>query len=319
VNKARSWLYAAPLFTPQELYFMRRLLLIATAVALIQAAPAFAQSGAENPVVAKVNGAEIHRADVEAAYQSLPDEYRQMPLDALFDPLLQRVIDTRLLADLAAKQGLPEQPEVQAALERAREGALRDQVIMRALEKGTNEAALRAAYDEAKKAPDFTVEEVHARHILLDNEADARAVIAELGNGGDFTALAKAKSKDPSAAQNSGDLGFFRREAMVPEFSAAAFAMEPGTWSKEPVKSQFGWHVILVEEKRSSEPTFEEREDALKEELSRQIVTALLEDARQGADVQRFNIDGSPAAPEAATPESGAAEPAAPEAAPQAQ
>jgi peptidyl-prolyl cis-trans isomerase C len=223
-----------------------------------------------------------------------------MPLDALFEPLLQRVIDTRLLADVAVEQGLPEQPEVQAALERARESALRDQVIQRALAAGTDEAALRAAYDDAKQSPEFSVEEVHARHILLDNEADARAVIAELEKGGDFTALAKAKSKDPSAAQNSGDLGFFQREAMVPEFSAAAFEMEPGSWSKEPVKSQFGWHVILVEEKRTSEPTFEEKQAELKDELSRQIVTLLLEGAREGATIERFNIDGTPMAPEPA-------------------
>jgi peptidyl-prolyl cis-trans isomerase C len=141
-------------------------------------------------------------------------------------------------------------------------------------------------------------------------------VIVELDKGGDFTALAKAKSKDPSAAQNSGDLGFFRREAMVPEFSAAAFDMAPGSWSKEPVKSQFGWHVILVEEKRSSEPTFEEKQAELKDELSRQIVTALLEGAREGATIERFNLDGSPAtaAPEAPAgePEAPAAEQAAP-------
>jgi peptidyl-prolyl cis-trans isomerase C len=288
---------------------MRRFLLVATAVALIQAAPAIAQSDADNPVVAKVNGAEIHRSELEQAYQSLPDEYRQMPLDALYDPLLQRVIDTRLLADVAIKEGLPEQPAVKAALDRAREGALRDLVIQRALAAGTNEEALRKAYDAAKSAPEFKVEEVHARHILLDNEADAKAVIVELDKGGDFTALAKAKSKDPSAAQNSGDLGFFRREAMVPEFSAAAFDMAPGTWSKEPVKSQFGWHVILVEEKRASEPTFEEKEAELKDELSRQIVTALLDGAREGATIERFNLDGSPAT---AAPEAPAAEPEAP-------
>ena len=153
--------------------------------------------------------------------------------------------------------------------------------------------------EKAKQQPDFVVEEVHARHVLLDSEADARAVIAELDKGGSFAEIAKARSKDPSAAQNEGDLGYFTHEAMVPEFSTAAFAMPKGSWSKDPVQSQFGWHVILVEDKRTTTPTFAEKEPQLREEVSRQILTSLLDDARGGAQIERFNIDGTPRPPEA--------------------
>ncbi len=280
---------------------MRRLLLTATAVALCLAAPLAGARAADaaDPVVAKVDGAEIHRSEIQAAFETLPEQYRQMPMEMLYDPLLQRVIDTRLLAEAAEKKGLESDPAVKLAIERARETTLRDQLIQRAIAEGTSEAALKAAYEEAKQQPDFVVEEVHAKHILLENEADARAVIAELNKGGNFAEIAKAKSKDPSAAQNSGDLGYFRREAMVPEFSGAAFDMEKGAWSKDPVQSQFGWHVILVEDKRTSAPTFAEKEPELREELSREILTALLEDARKGATIERFNIDGTPRAPEA--------------------
>lgn len=280
---------------------MRRLLLTATAVALCLAAPIAAPRAAEpaDPVVAKVDGAEIHKSEIDAAYATLPDQYRQMPIEMLYDPLLQRVIDTRLLAMAAEKKGLPDDPAVKSAIERARESTLRDQLIQRAITEGTTEAALKAAYEKAKQQPEFVVEEVHARHVLLDNEADARAVIAELDKGGDFAEIAKAKSKDPSAAQNDGDLGYFTREAMVPEFSAAAFAMQKGTWSKDPVQSQFGWHVLLVEDKRTTTPTFADKEPELREELSRQILTTLLEDSRKGAQIERFNIDGTPRAPEA--------------------
>lgn len=276
---------------------MRRLL-TATAVALCLGAPAHGLRAADaaDPVIAKVNGAEIHKSEIDAAYQTLPEQYQQMPIDMLYDPLLQRVIDTRLLADSAEAKGLADDAQVKAAIARAREATLRDQLIQRAIAEGTSEAALKKAYDAAKAQPDFVVEEVHAQHVLLDSEADARAVIAELDKGGDFAAIAKARSKDPSAAQNSGDLGFFRREAMVPEFSEAAFGMQKGTWSKDPVQSQFGWHVIKVEERRQTVPSFQEKEPELREQVAREIVTTLLTDVRSGATIERFNLDGTPKA-----------------------
>lgn len=277
---------------------MRRLILAAAAVALLHAVGASAETPPDDPVVARVGGEEIHRSEIDAVHRTLPEQYRQMPVEMLFEPLLQRAIDTRLLASAAEKRGLADEPGVQQALERAREGALRDQLIQRALEEGTSEEALRAAYEAAKAAPDFAVEEVHARHILLESEADARAVIAELDGGGDFAELAKSRSRDPSAAQNSGDLGFFRREMMVPEFSAAAFTIAPGSYGKDPVQSQFGWHVILVEEKRTTTPTFEDKKDELQDQLARQILERLVADAREGVTIERFNYDGSPVAPQ---------------------
>lgn len=273
---------------------MRRLFPALAIAALLQAGSLRAQDAAADPVVARVGDALIHRSEIDAVHRTLPEQYREMPVEMLYEPLLQRAIDTRLLAGAAERQGLPAEPAVQQALDRAREAALRDEMIQRALDRGTSETALRAAYDEAKAAPDFTVEEVHASHILLESEADARAVIAELDGGADFAELAKTRSKDPSAAQNSGDLGFFRREAMVPEFSAAAFAMEPGSYGKEPVQSQFGWHVIRVEEKRSNTPSFEEKEAELRDGLSRKILEQLVAEAREGVTIERFNYDGTP-------------------------
>ncbi|MFO1070514.1 MAG: peptidylprolyl isomerase [Geminicoccaceae bacterium] len=291
---------------------MRRSLMLATAVAMVLALPALAQTPPDNPVVAKVNGKEIRREEVMIAYQSLPDQYKQMPMEMLFDPLLQRVIDTQLLADMAERDKLADDPAVQVALERAREGTLRDAVITKAVTAGTTPEALQAAYDKAKADPNFSFEEVHAKHILLDNEDAAKAVIVELDNGGDFTAIAKAQSKDPSAAQNGGDLGFFRKEAMVPEFANAAFAMDKGTYSKTPVKSQFGWHVILVEDKRTTVPTLQEKEAELRDQIARDIVTALLEQARVGVVIEKFNPDGSPKTDAPAEGAAPAADPAAP-------
>ena len=236
---------------------MRRLMMLSSALAALAAGPALAQSG--DPVVAKVNGAAIHKSEVEAAHQQLPDQYKEMPLPMIYQPLLERLIDGRLLAAEAAERNLESDPAAQAVIERAKADALRDFMLERAIEEGTTEARLRSAYDAMKAQPGFSAPEVRASHILVPTEAQAKEVIGELDGGADFAELAKASSTDPSAKTNSGDLGFFKREAMVPEFSQAAFAMAPGSYSKAPVKSQFGWHVIRVEEKREVSPASRRR------------------------------------------------------------
>ena len=265
--------------------------------------PASAQQGApaEDPVVAVVDGTEVRRSDVEAVARALPEQYRQVPFAQIYGMLLDRAIDFRLLANAAQEEDLADEPEVQAALEKARAEVLRDAYIRQEIEQGTTEDKLRARYDELKQAEGFTQEEVHARHILVGSENEADEVIAALEGGADFAALAGERSVDPSARTNGGDLGFFRRQQMVPEFAEAAFALEPGERSQEPVQTQFGWHVIEVVERRLGTPSFEETAPRLRPELAREIVTALVAALRDDAEIERFNLDGSPmpAAPEA--------------------
>jgi peptidyl-prolyl cis-trans isomerase C len=271
---------------------MRRLLMLSSAVMALAVGPALGQP--EDPVVAKVNGSEILKSEVEAAHQTLPDQYKQMPLPMIYQPLLERLIDGRLLAEEAAKRDLESNPAAMAVVERAKADALRDFMLEQAIVEGSTPDRLKAAYDALKAQPGFSAPEVHARHILVPTEDQAKQVIGELDGGGDFTELAKQRSTDPSAKSNAGDLGFFKQEAMVPEFSQAAFAMAPGTYSKAPVKSQFGWHVIRVEERREVTPSFEEKRPELQEQVARDIVTALLEGVRKDAAVERFNLDGTP-------------------------
>ena len=276
---------------------MRRFVLATTALAaLTLVVPARADTA--DPVLAVVNGAEIHKSDLDAAYQSLPEQYRQMPLEAIYDPLLERVIDSRLLLAEAEKRDIAKDPEVQAEIAQARDNVVRDNLVQQAIDKGATPERVRAAYDAMKSQPGFAFEEVHARHILVADEAEAKEIVKQLQGGADFAALAKEKSTDPSAQNNAGDLGYFRREMMVPEFAEVAFTLEPGAISKEPVKTQFGWHVIKVEDRRQTVPTFEEKEPELKEQISREIVNALLSDVRGGAKVERFNLDGTPKAPD---------------------
>jgi peptidyl-prolyl cis-trans isomerase C len=250
-------------------------------------------TSAEDPVVATVDGSPVHRSAIEAVAHSLPEQMRQMPMQMLYGMLLDRVIDFRLLANEAERQNMGDDPGAQTALAQARAAVLRDFLVQQAIKQGTTEDELRARYEQKKSEEGFAHEEVHARHILLASEDEAKAVIKELEGGADFAELAKQRSTGPSGP-SGGDLGFISREQVVPEFAEAAFALQPGETSSEPVQTQFGWHVIDVVERKQVEPTFEESEPQLRQELAREIVTALVEDLRSGAEIERFNMDGSP-------------------------
>jgi peptidyl-prolyl cis-trans isomerase C len=276
---------------------MRALALATTAMAVLAfAVPSRAQT--TDPVVAVVNGTQITRSDVEAVYQTLPEQYRQMPLEQIFDPLVEQVVTSQLLLAKANEEKLADSPEVEEQLARARDNVLRDAVVKQAIDQGVTEDKLKATYESMKSQPGFAFEETRAAHILVADEATALDVIKQLQGGADFATLAKEKSTDPSAKTNGGDLGYFRREAMVPEFSEAAFTIPVGTVGDKPVKSQFGWHVIKVEDRRQTVPTLEEKEPELREQLSREIVNALLADVRQGATIELFTIDGAPKPPQ---------------------
>src|ERR1019366_5698263 len=137
-------------------------------------------------------------------------------------------------------------------------------------------------------------EELHARHILVASEAEANKIIAELKKGGDFASIATARSTDPGAAQG-GDLGFFTRGDMLPEFADAAFALKPGQFTDKPVKTQYGWHVIKAEERRTAPPaTYAQAHDELRQQIIQESVQKVVAGARAGLTVAKFNADGSP-------------------------
>lgn len=273
-------------------------LLPALAIALLAGAPAPlraqpAPAPAADPVVARVDGTEIHLSDVSEAAQALPAQYRALPQSVLFPLLTDQLIDRAAVTAMARRQGFDKDPAVARQMARAADQALETAVMQRDIAPAVTEEALRARYDRdiAGKPGE---PEVHARHILVATEAEARQIIEELRKGGDFAAIAKARSKDPGAAQG-GDLGFFKEGDMVPEFAAAAFALQPGQISEKPVKTQFGWHVIKVEERRNAPaPTFEEARDDLRQAVIQEEMQKVLATAREGLRIERFNADGSP-------------------------
>ncbi len=273
------------------------------------AAPNAAPADAANPptprpdvVVAKVGDQEIRLSDLSEAAQTLPDEVRSMPPQVLYPMLLDQMVDREALVIQAKKDGIAKDPQVQRAIDRATDQVLQNAVLTREIAPTVTDAALHAKYD-ADIANKPGEEEVHARHILVETEDQAKKIIDQLNKGADFATLAKANSKDPGA-QNGGDLGFFKKEDMVPEFAAVAFALKPGQISQTPVKTQFGWHVIKVDETRvAPPPTFEQSRDELRQQIIQAGVRKALDKARVGLVVQKFNMDGTPMTAAATTPD----------------
>ncbi len=245
----------------------------------------------QNPVVAVVNGSDIHLSEVVDFQRNLPPQIAQAP----FPAILEVLINNRLITDAARKEGLQHDPEVKREVRLAEEGAMRRAWLNKKVHDDITDAAMKERYDQyvAHFKPE---EEVHARHILVETEDQAKAVIADLKSGANFEDVAKAKSKDPSAQKNGGDLGFFTKTEMVPAFADAAFALKPGEVSPEPVKTQFGWHVIKVVERRlTTAPTFEDAKPVLREQMSEKIAQQMVGDLRAKAKIKTFNPDGSPA------------------------
>ena len=252
-----------------------------------------AAAPAADPVVARVGGDEIRASELSDAAQGLPEELRGMPPQVLFPMLLDQLIDRHVIVVAARKQGLADDPAVRRQVARATDSALQNALLTREIAPTLSDEALRARYerDVAGRPGD---EEVRARHILVADEDKAKAIIAELKAGADFAEVARKNSTDPGAA-NGGDLGFFKKTDMLPEFSDAAFALKPGEVTPAPIKTRFGWHVIKVEERRAAPPpAFEQVRDELRQTLIQEGVARVLTAAKTGIAIEKFNRDGTP-------------------------
>ena len=259
----------------------------------------------QDPVVATVAGDAIRLSEVVDSKSQLPQQYQSMPMEAMFPALVERVIDIRLVAREARANGIADDPDVRRELAQIENQIISQVFLTRHIDAMITDEEVQARYDEhiAALPPD---EEISARHILLVTEEDALAVIASLGEGADFIELAAEKSIGPSA-DRGGDIGYFGRGNVVPEFADAAFALEPGQTSETPVQSEFGWHVIKVDDRRAvAPPSLEEMREQFVTEISQQLIAELIGELRDAAAIECFNMDGSPKTePEpAAEPES---------------
>jgi peptidyl-prolyl cis-trans isomerase C len=286
----------------------RRLLTVAAvgfAAFMATTAVAPAQAPASDPVIAKVNGVEIRQSDLNIAEEDIG---RDMPANdeaGKRDYLVNYLTDLLLIAKAAEAKKIPDSAEFKQRLAFVRNKTLMETVLAQESKTAVTEPALRKIYDDATKTMS-SQQEVHARHILIrvnDPNDKAASKVAEdkvkntierIKKGEDFGTLAKALTEDPSGKQDGGDLGYFTRDQMVPEFSEVAFGLEKGQVSG-PVKTQFGWHVLKVEDKRMREPPpFDQVRGEIEQFASRKAQVDLVAKLRADAKIERLDKAAEP-------------------------
>jgi peptidyl-prolyl cis-trans isomerase C len=268
---------------------IRPALLLAVAVAAASPAVLAQPAGtADDPVVARVNGQPILRSAVVDFYHQLPPQMAQIPLEQIAPGIINELASRKLLSDAAEKAKLGDNADVKKQLQAAREQVLQQAYLDRKVKEELTEAKMKARYEElVKQQP--PEEEIHARHILVSTEADAKAALDEVKKGTDFTEVSKKRSTGPTAA-TGGDLGFFTKDKMVPAFAEAAFKLQPGQVSDAPVQTQFGWHIIKVEARRKSEPPkFEEVRGQVHEMMTGEVVEKIVADLRKSAKIEQLD------------------------------
>ena len=266
----------------------------ALAIAVFLAAPIVAVRAEDSDqVVARVNGVDIHESDLAFAEEEIGGNMPAMAPAQKRDYLITYLTDVIVLSQAAAKQGFADRPDVKRRLAFDHNRLLMEALLQDAGKSALSDAELHKVYDEAvKQMPNE--EEVRARHILVATEDEAKAVLAALKKGADFAALAKEKSKDPGANEG-GELGYFTKDQMVPEFAEVAFKLDKGQMS-DPVKTQFGWHIIEVEDKRvKPTPTFDQVKGQIETYVAHRAQAALVEKLRGQTTIERLD---KPAAPE---------------------
>ncbi len=273
-------------------------------------------NGLKDPVVAVVNGQQIKLSELEVAQQALPPQYRNVPLQAVYAALLDRIIDSKLVVADGRKNKVADEAAFKKRMAFVEEQVIQDYWLQREIAKKVTSEKMQQRYEERlKNMP--SEEEVHARHILVSTEDEAKALIADLKKGTAFDKLAKEKSTDKASGAEGGDLGWFKKSDMVKEFADAAFTLKKGELSDVPVKTQFGYHVILLEDRRKAPPpSFEELSEQIREELARETVSSMLDQLRANAKIEKFAIDGSKPDPAATAKPAVPGQPAAPPAQP---
>ena len=288
-------------FLPRARPRLRSTMLAATAASLLLAA---ALSGCSkgsssteaaspsDPVLARVNGVEIRQSDLALAEEDVGSDIQAASPEAKREHLIAYLADMIMVAQAADKKKVADSPEFKRRLAFLRTKLLMGFELQEETKSAITDEAMHQTYDDAVRSA-AGEEEVRARHILVENEEEAKAILAELKGGSDFATLAKEKSKDPGAAEG-GDLGYFTKDQMVPEFAEVAFKMYPGQLSN-PVKTKFGWHIIKVEDKRTKKPPqFEQVKDQIEAFLARKAQAEFVAKLRQSGKIERVDATSEP-------------------------
>jgi peptidyl-prolyl cis-trans isomerase C len=293
--------------------FARPLLALLLLAAL--AAPALAQNKPEakvdiksaagaDPVVARVNGYEIHSSQVIEQINRLPAQAQRTPPEQLLPMMVEALVNTHLIQEAADTAKLRDDPEVKKRVVAATDDIVRAVFLERLVAGDMDDAKLHERYDQFIKSMPAR-EEVNARHILVKTEEEAKQIIGQLTKGADFAKLAAEKSIDPAGKDTGGDLGWFTKDQMVAEFANAAFALKKGEITKTPVKTRFGWHVIkLIDRRPAAPPSFEDVRTQIAAQTQNEIIADKVRALRAQAKIEILGPDGKP------VPEAGAKQPA---------
>jgi len=264
----------------------------AVAIVAILLASGTAPRAQDDPVIVRVNGVDIRQSDIAIAEDDVGGNMPAMPPEQKREYLVTYLTDVVLLAQAAEQQKLGDRPDIKRQLAFARNKVLMGALLQNAAKAAETDAEMHKVYDQAAKEMGAE-QEVHARHILVETEAEAKAIEAELKKGADFADEAKKKSKDPGAA-NGGDLGYFTKDQMVPEFAEAAFKLDKGQIS-DPIHTQFGWHIIKVEDKRTKPtPSFEDVKPQVENYIAHRAQAQLVDSLRKTATIERLDQPKAP-------------------------
>lgn len=260
---------------------------LALAMFSAMAISANAYAEGKNGVAAVVNGEEITVADIKKGYEDNPQIKAQVPFDDFYAKALDIYVNGKLIYQAAMANDVTDTPEYKDQLKTVQEDVARKVFLEKKVKAIITDAEINKAYDDYK-AKFKSEKEIKARHILVSSEAQAKDIIAQLKKGAKFDDLAKKYSKD-----NSVDLGYFTQKMMVPEFGQAAFAMKKGTYSQTPVKTKFGYHVIMVDDTRDSKPLpLKQVRPQIETMLTQQAVAKIFEDLNSNSQIERYSLDG---------------------------
>ena len=257
------------------------------------AAPAVAAAAADETVIAIVNGDKIMKKDVMSAMKNLPVKPGK-DTDKLFPLVVDEIINEKLIDEASTAAKIDQSDDYKKKLDALKGQLVKQLYVEKILKDKVSDSAVKAEYKKFKEENEGK-QEVHARHLLVKTEEEAKQAIKDLDAGEKFDAVAKSRSSDEGSAANGGDLGWFAEEDMLPEFSKAAFSLKPGSWSKQAVKTKFGWHVIKVEAKRFREvPEMAKVEQAIRQKLTQDAVKDLILKLRAKAEIKMFDMNGKP-------------------------
>ncbi|SCM78513.1 PpiC-type peptidyl-prolyl cis-trans isomerase [uncultured Pleomorphomonas sp.] len=268
--------------------------------AALLALPLSVLPASADDVVARVNGKDITAAEVQMATDVFGEQLAQVPEAQRRSMVVDALVDMHVMADAALAAGTADSPKYKARMAFLEAQALRNTYVEDQLQGKISDDDIKARY-EKDIAGYVPPEEVHARHILVKTEDEANAILKQLADGGNFEAIAKEKSEDPGSKGNGGDLGFFAKGQMVPEFEAEAFALKPGETSAKPIKTQFGYHIVKVEERRAQPvPTLDQVREQVIQMVERDKYQETLAKMRGEAKIEILTPPAAPADPAAA-------------------